>query len=176
MADSAAQTTNPTVDDAAICGLKVIFSLILLVFLSLLSFWNFKSWNLTPYAYFWISELQVSDILLPHPSNPKSFCLGPRIHENPIDLISCEANRITFMSQNIDLNLWADCLRAWPNPPESWITWYSRVAKTYMPLWQELNIADALTKIRTFWKPSAIFGLMPWTVSSLATVPWSLLC
>ena len=49
------------------------------------------------------------------------------------------------MSQNIDLNLWADCLRAWRNPPESWITWYSRVAKAYMPLWQELNIADALS-------------------------------
>ena len=29
MADSAAQTTNPTVDDAAIYGLKVIFGLIL---------------------------------------------------------------------------------------------------------------------------------------------------
>ena len=49
------------------------------------------------------------------------------------------------MSQNIDLNLWADCLRAWPNPLESWITWYSRVAKAYMPLWQDLNIADALS-------------------------------
>src|SRR6185295_8998931 len=38
-----------------------------------------------------------------------------------------------------------DCLRAWPNPPKSWITWYSRVAKAYMPLRQELNIADALS-------------------------------
>ena len=52
---------------------------------------------------------------------------------------------IPFVSQNIDLNLWADCLRAWPNPPESWTTWYNRVAKAYMPLWQELNIADALS-------------------------------
>ena len=86
----------------------------------------------------------MSDILLPHPSNPKSFCLGPRTYENPIDLISCEANRIPFVSQDIDLNSWADCLRAWPNPPESWTTWYNRVAKAYMPLWQELNIADAL--------------------------------
>ena len=66
MADSATQTTNPTIDDAAICGLKVIFSLTLLILLSLLSLWNFKFWNLTLYAYFWISELQVSDILLPH--------------------------------------------------------------------------------------------------------------
>ena len=148
MADSAAQTTNSAIDDAAICGLKVIFSRILLVFFSLAIFWNFKLWNLTPYAYFWISELQVSDILLPHPSNPKSFCLGPRTHENPIDLISSEANRIPFVSQSIDLNLWADCLRAWPNPPESWITWYSRVAKAYMP----------------------------WTVSSSVMDPWPLLC
>ena len=58
MADSAAQTTNPTVDDAAIYGLKVIFSLIPLILLSLLSFWNFKSWNLTPYAYFWTSGVR----------------------------------------------------------------------------------------------------------------------
>ena len=100
---------------------------------------------MTLYAYLWTSELQVSDILLPHPSNPKSFCLGPQTHETPTDLISCEANRIPFVSQNIDLNLWADCLRAWPNPPESWITWYNRVAKAYMPFWQELNIADALS-------------------------------
>ena len=99
---------------------------------------------MTPYVNFWISELQVSDILLPHPSNPKSFCLGPRTYENPTDLISCEANMIPFVSQNIDLNSLADCLRAKPNPPESWITWYSRIAKAHMPLWQELNIADAL--------------------------------
>jgi len=37
MADSAAQTTNSAIDDAAICGLKVIFGLILLVFFSLAS-------------------------------------------------------------------------------------------------------------------------------------------
>ena len=146
MADSAAQTTNSAIDDVAICGLKVIFSPTLLTFFSLLSLWNIKLWSMTPYVHFWISELQVSDILLPHPSNPKkSFCLGPRTHENPTDLISCEANRIPFVSQNIDLNLWADCLRAWPNPPESWTTWYSRVAKAYMPLWHELNIADVLS-------------------------------
>ena len=145
MADFAAQTTSSAIDDAAICGLKVTFSPIPLTFFSLPSLWNIKLWNLTPYAYFWISELQVSDILLPHPFNPKSFCLGPRAYENPIDLISCEVNRIPFVSQNIDLNLCDDCLRACPNPPESWITWYSRVAKTYMPLWQELNIADVLS-------------------------------
>ena len=59
-----------------------------------------KLLNVTPYANFWISELQVSDILLPHPSNPKSFCLGPQTHETPTDLISCEANRIPFESKH----------------------------------------------------------------------------
>ena len=91
MANSVAQTTNSAIDDAAICGLKVTSSPILLTFFSLSSLWKIKLWNLTPYAYFWISELQVSDILLPHPSNPKSFCLAPWTYENPIDLISCEA-------------------------------------------------------------------------------------
>jgi hypothetical protein len=56
--------------------------------------------------------LQVSDILLPHPSLPNSFCLGPHFHESPIDFISCEANRIPFMSQDIDLDSLADSLHA----------------------------------------------------------------
>jgi hypothetical protein len=43
---------------------------------------------------------------------PNSFCLRPRSYENPVDLISCEANRIPFVSQNIDLDSWADSLRA----------------------------------------------------------------
>ena len=64
-------------------------------------------------------KLQASDILLPHPSNLNIFCLGPRAYENSMDLISYEANRIPFMSQDINLNSWADCLRAWTNPPES---------------------------------------------------------
>ena len=144
MVHTAAQITNSAIDDTAICGLKVIFSLLLLTFFSPLSL-QIKLWNMTPHVNFWISELQVSDIFLSHPSNPKSFFLGPRTYENPIDLISCEANRIPFISQNIDLNSWTDYLRAWPNPPESWTTWYRRVAKVYMPLWQELNIADALS-------------------------------
>jgi hypothetical protein len=55
---------------------------------------------------------QVSDILLSHPSLPNSFCLGPRFHESPTDLISYEANRIPFMNQDIDLDSWADSLRA----------------------------------------------------------------
>jgi hypothetical protein len=64
--------------------------------------------------------LQVSDILLSHPSLPNSFCLGPCFHESPTDLISYEANRISFVSQDIDLDSWADSLRDWPNPPEGW--------------------------------------------------------
>jgi hypothetical protein len=75
--------------------------------------------------------LQASDILLPHPSSPNLFCLGSRSYEKSIDLISCEANRIPFVSQNIDVDSWSDSLRAWPNPPEGWVTWYNRVANTY---------------------------------------------
>jgi hypothetical protein len=56
--------------------------------------------------------LQVLDILLLHLSLPHSFCIGPRFHESPTDLISCEANRIPFVSQDIDLDSWADSLRA----------------------------------------------------------------
>jgi hypothetical protein len=46
--------------------------------------------------------LQVLDILMSRPSLPHSFCLGPRFHESPTDLISYEANRIPFVSQDID--------------------------------------------------------------------------
>jgi hypothetical protein len=60
-------------------------------------------------------------------------------------LISCEANRIPFVSQDIDLDSWADSLRAWPNPPEGWVSWYNRVAKTYQPTWETIGIADALS-------------------------------
>ena len=49
------------------------------------------------------------------------------------------------MSQNINLDSWADCLRAWPNPLEGWVPWYNRVAKTHLSTWQNLGIADALT-------------------------------
>jgi hypothetical protein len=48
------------------------------------------------------------------------------------------------MSQNIDFHSWADSLRAWPNPPEGWVTRYNRVAKTYQPTWESIGIADAL--------------------------------
>jgi hypothetical protein len=89
--------------------------------------------------------LQVSDILLPHPSLPNFFCLGPRFHESPIDLISCKANRIPFVSQDIDLYSWANSLCAWPNPPEGWVAWYNRVVRVHQSKWETIGIADALS-------------------------------
>ncbi|KAK1687227.1 hypothetical protein QYE76_048075 [Lolium multiflorum] len=70
-----------------------------------------------------VSGLKVSDILLSHPSLPNSLCLGPHSTESPAHFISCEANRIPFVNQNLDLSSWADCLQAWPNPPEDWVSW-----------------------------------------------------
>ncbi|KAK1699307.1 hypothetical protein QYE76_016004 [Lolium multiflorum] len=90
-----------------------------------------------------VSGLKVSDILLPHPSLPNYMCLGPRSSESPAHLISCEANRIPFVNQNLDLTSWADCLRAWPNPPEGWVAWYNRV--THYATWETIGIADALS-------------------------------
>ncbi|KAK1648838.1 hypothetical protein QYE76_066643 [Lolium multiflorum] len=92
-----------------------------------------------------VSGLKVSDILLPHPSLPNSMCLGPRSSESPAHLISCEANRIPFVNQDLDLTSWADCLRAWPNPPEGWVAWYNRVSKTHYATWETIGIADALS-------------------------------
>jgi hypothetical protein len=89
--------------------------------------------------------LQVSDILLPYPSLPNSFCLRPRFHESPTDLISCEANRIPFVSQDIDLDSWANSLHAWPNPPEGWVSWYNRMARVHQSTWEAIGIADALS-------------------------------
>jgi hypothetical protein len=89
--------------------------------------------------------LQVSAILLLHPSLPNSFCLGPRFHESPIDLISCEANRIPFVSQDIDLDSWADSLRAWPNPPEGWVAWYNIMARVHQSTWEAIGIDDAMS-------------------------------
>jgi hypothetical protein len=88
--------------------------------------------------------LQVSDILLPYPLLPNSFCVGPRFHESPTDLISCEANRISFMSQDIDLDTWADSFHAWPNPPEGWVSWYNRMARVHQSIGEAIGIADAL--------------------------------
>jgi hypothetical protein len=89
--------------------------------------------------------LQVSNILLPHPSLPNSFCLRPCFHESLIDLISCEANMIPFVSQDIDLDSWAESLCALPNPPEGWVAWYNRVARVYQSTWETIGIADAMS-------------------------------
>jgi hypothetical protein len=89
--------------------------------------------------------LQVSDILLLHPSLPNSFYLGPHFHESLTDLISYEANRIPFVSQNIDLDSWTDSLRAWPNPPKGWVSWYNRMARVHQSTWEAIGIADALS-------------------------------
>jgi hypothetical protein len=89
--------------------------------------------------------LQVSDILLSHSSLPNSFCLRPRFHEILIDLISCVANKIPFMSQDIGLDSWADTLRAWPNPPEGSVSWYNRMARVHQSTWEAIGIADALS-------------------------------
>jgi hypothetical protein len=88
---------------------------------------------------------QVSDILLPHPSLPNSFCLRPHFHESPIDLISCEANRIPFVSQDLDLESWADSLRARSNPPEGWVAWYNRMARVHQSTWETIGIVVALS-------------------------------
>jgi hypothetical protein len=105
-------------------------------------------------------------ILLPHPSLPNSFCLGTRFHESLTDLISCEANRIPFVSQDIDLDSWADRLRAWPNPPEGWVSWYNRMARVHQSTWEAIGIANALSlslspldKNENLLKKSAICSL-----------------
>jgi hypothetical protein len=87
----------------------------------------------------------VSDILLSHPLLPNYFCLGPHFHESLTDLNSCEANRIPFVSQDLDLDSWADSLRAWPNPPEGWVAWYNRMARVHQSTWETTGIADALS-------------------------------
>jgi hypothetical protein len=88
---------------------------------------------------------QVLDILLPHPSLPNSFCLGPRFHESLTDLISCEANRIPFVSQDLDLDSWADSLCAWPNPREGCVAWYNRMVRVHQSTLETIGIADALS-------------------------------
>jgi hypothetical protein len=60
-------------------------------------------------------------------------------------LISCEANRIPFVSQDLDLDSWADSLRAWPNPPEGWVAWYNRMVRVHQSTWETIGIADALS-------------------------------
>jgi hypothetical protein len=51
----------------------------------------------------------------------------------------------SFMSQDIDLDFWADKLRVWPNPPEGWLAWYNRVLRVHQSTWETIGIADALS-------------------------------
>jgi hypothetical protein len=131
--------------------------------------------------------LRVSDILVPHPSLPNSFCLGPHFHESLIDLISCEANRIPFVSQDIDLDSWADSLRAWQNPPEGWVSWYNRMVRVHKSTWEAIGIADTLSlslfpldknenllkTISYFWSDALnyfLFGYSPMTPTLMDVV------
>jgi hypothetical protein len=52
---------------------------------------------------------------------------------------------ITFVSQDIDLDSWADILRAWPNPSEGWEAWYNRMTRVHQSTWETIGIADALS-------------------------------
>jgi hypothetical protein len=49
------------------------------------------------------------------------------------------------VSQDIDLDSWADSLRAWLNPPEGWVAWYNRVVRVHQSTWETIGIADALS-------------------------------
>ncbi|KAK1664000.1 hypothetical protein QYE76_052159 [Lolium multiflorum] len=97
-----------------------------------------------------VSGLKVSDILLLHPSLPNSLCLGPRSTESPAHLISCEANRIPFVNQDLDLSTWADCLRAWPNPPEDWRC-YSFFDALVIPIPQNLSFTSSTDDFDAWW-------------------------
>jgi len=66
-------------------------------------------------------DFQASDILIPKSSSSKSFILGPQSFERPLDLISTELQRIPFMAQTPNPNIWTDQLRAWPFPMEGWV-------------------------------------------------------
>jgi hypothetical protein len=49
------------------------------------------------------------------------------------------------VSQDIDLDSWADSLRAWPNPLEGWVSWYNRMVRVHQSTWEAIGIADALS-------------------------------
>jgi hypothetical protein len=49
------------------------------------------------------------------------------------------------VSQDIDLDSWADSLRAWPNSPEGWVAWYNRMTRVHQSTWETIRIADGLS-------------------------------
>jgi len=96
--------------------------------------------------YFLFSfKLQASDLLIPCSNDPKTFGLGPQTHEPPYDLIRLETERLPFIHQNPNLNLWADQLRAWPYQIDGWVSWYQRVEHDCLAIWHIVGIADALS-------------------------------
>ena len=132
-------------------------------------------------------NFQASDILIPKSPTSKSLSLGPRSFELPLDLISAELQRIPFIAETPDSNLWTDQLRAWPFPMEDWVNWYKRVAKNYEAIWQNIGIADALSltlspieknenllrSIGYFWSDTPncfMFGCGPMTLTLMDVV------
>jgi hypothetical protein len=49
------------------------------------------------------------------------------------------------VSQDIDLDSWADSLCAWLNLPKGWVAWYNRPARVHQSIWATIGIADALS-------------------------------
>jgi hypothetical protein len=49
------------------------------------------------------------------------------------------------MSQDLDLDSWADSLHAWSNPPKGWVACYNRLARVDQSTWDTIGIADALS-------------------------------
>jgi hypothetical protein len=52
---------------------------------------------------------------------------------------------ITSMSEDIELDSWANSLHVWPNPPKGWVAWYNRMARVHQYTWETIGIADALS-------------------------------
>jgi hypothetical protein len=134
-----AESSNP---DAAVFGLKVKLQ-------PMLNSWSGLFEQLELNDLFFVIRLSFDSSGVRYPSaasfTSKFLLLVPHFYESPIDLISCEANRISFVSQDIDLDSWADSLHAWPNPPEGWVSWYNRMVRVHQSTWEAIGIADALS-------------------------------
>jgi hypothetical protein len=91
------------------------------------------------------------------------------------------------VSQVIDLDSWANSLRAWPTPPEGWVSWYNRMARAHQSIWEAIGIADALSlslspldknenllkTIGYFWSDTLncfLFGHSPMTLTLIDVV------
>jgi hypothetical protein len=49
------------------------------------------------------------------------------------------------VSQDRDLDSWADSLRAWPNLPEGWVAWYNIMVRVHQSTCETIGIADTLS-------------------------------